>query len=502
MSSSFQYTFDTPVYKGNSTIHTGLFIGGEWLQPIEGCKIDVINPCTGKVITSIAAGTHQDVDLAVAAARKAFKTSWGPRTPGDVRAKMLHKLADLVEQNGAELAALESLNTGKPFPVTQMLDIPQTLNCLRYYAGWADKVQGKTIETHAGKVAYTRHEPVGVVAGIVPWNFPILMLVSKIAPALATGNAVIVKPSEVTPLTALKLADLINEAGFPPGVLNIVNGYGQTVGQSLAEHLDIDTISFTGSTLTGRKIQEASARSNLKSTILELGGKSPNIIFDDANLEQAVKWASMGIFFNSGQVCTAGSRIFVQEGIYDRFLAAFTQAAQALQSATGDPFAGTSQHGPQVSQTQFDRVMGYIDSGKKDGATVHTGGQQEGEKGFFIEPTIFTNVDASMKIVKEEIFGPVAAIMKFKTEEEVIEKANDTVYGLAAAVFTESIGTAIRVTNALDAGTTWVNCYNDIDFRVPFGGFKQSGNGADLGEHALANYTRVKAVHINIGVKI
>lgn len=466
MTSIFEYTFDTPSYKGTASINTGLFINGKFVDPVEGGNIEVVNPATGKVITSVAGGSKKDVDLAVEAARKAMKTSWGFKTSGDLRGRMLNKLADLMEQHTDELAALESLNIGKPFAVSRVGDVASTIRCLRYYAGWADKIQGKTIETTDKKFAYTRHEPYGVVGQIIPWNFPLSMLAWKIGPALATGNAIVLKPSEITPLSALKVASWINEAGFPPGVVNIVNGYGPTVGQAIAEHPHIMKLAFTGSVLTGRKVQEAATRTNMKVVTLELGGKSPNIIFDDADLEQAVKWAVRGIFGNMGQVCTAGSRIFVQEGIYDAFLDAFTMAARSLQAATGDPFAQTTKHGPQASQTQFDRVMGYIDSGKRDGAKLHTGGERHGDEGYFIQPTIFTNCTPAMKIVQEEIFGPVAAVIKFKTEEEVIELANDTTYGLACAVFTQNNSRAIRVAHALEAGTAWINSVNDSDTKV------------------------------------
>ncbi|KAF8811531.1 ALDH-like protein [Phlegmacium glaucopus] len=351
----------------------------------------------------------------------------------------------------------------------------------------------------------------------------------KIGPALATGNTTVLKPSEITPLTALKLAGLINEAGFPPGVVNIVNGYGDTVGQAISEHPLIEKIAFTGSTLTGRKILKASSESNLKVVTLELGGKSPCVIFDDADLDQAIKWASLGILYVSqspvylpptwvcistyrrfyimlsdskGQSCVAGSRIFVQEGIYDQFLTKFTGLAADLTSKIGDPFAQGTEHGPQVSKIQFDRVMGYIDSGKAAGATVHHGGEPHGNEGYFIKPTIFTDVHADMKIVKEEIFGPVAVVIKFKDEAEVVEMANNTTYGLAAHLFTQNVSRAIRMAHAVEAGSTWVNCAQSVDLNVPFGGYKQSGIGRELGEYALDTYTQVKAVHINIGQKL
>jgi len=417
MPSTFTHTFDTPSFKGTATVNTGLFINGQWVDPLEEATIDVVNPGTGKIITSIAAGSTKDVDIAVEAAKKAYKTSWGLKCPGTMRGKMLSKLADLVEANAEEFAALEALDAGKTFGMAKMVDAGGSVSILRYFAGWADKVHGQTIETNENKLAYTRHEPFCVVGQIIPWNFPLGILCSKVAPALATGNTIVLKPSEFTPLTALKFAGLINEAGFPPGVINIINGYGQTVGEAISRHPLIEKISFTGSTVTGRKVLKASAETNLKNVTLELGGKSPTIIFDDADLGQAVKWASHGIYFNMGQVCTAGSRIFVQEGVYDQFLAEFTGAAKALGACAGDQFAQGTLHGPQVSQVQFDRVMGYIDAGKKEGATVHLGGERHGHEGYFIQPTIFTECNPEMKIVQEEIFGPVAVIIKFKTEE-------------------------------------------------------------------------------------
>jgi len=502
MPGTYTHTFDTPAFKGNATINTGLFINGQWVDPVEPATIDVFNPATGKVITAVAVGSAKDVDIAVDAAKKAYKTSWGLKCPGSVRGKLLNKLADLMEKNIDEFAALESLDVGKVFNTAKTRDVTGSIACMRYYAGWASKIHGKTIETNENKLAYTRHEPYGVVGQIIPWNFPLGLLSFKIGPALATGNTIVLKPSEITPLTALRLAGLINEAGFPPGVVNIVNGYGPIVGQAISEHPLIEKISFTGSTLTGRKIMKASAESNLKVVTLELGGKSPTIIFDDANLEQAVKWAAAGIFSNMGQSCTAGSRIFVQEGIYDTFLAKFTAIAKFLGSATGDPFSQGTEHGPQVSQVQFDRVMGYINSGKEDGATVLVGGGRHGKDGYFIQPTIFTDTKPNMKIIQEEIFGPVAAIIKFKTEEEVIEVANNTTYGLGCNVFSENISQALRVAHALEAGSAWVNCAQTTDTAVPFGGYKQSGIGRELGEYAIDTYTQVKAVHVNIGLKL
>ncbi|KAL0568210.1 hypothetical protein V5O48_013780 [Marasmius crinis-equi] len=501
-SKQFKVQLDTATYKGTVSVNTGLFIGGKWVEPVEGGTLDVINPATGKLVTTVAGGSDKDVDIAVDVAKKAYKTSWGLKVPGVERGKLLNKLANLVEANIEELAALESLNAGKPYIMTKNMEIVHACNFLRFFAQQADKIHGETIETSEQKFAYTRREPYGVVGAITPWNAPLALLCGKVAPAVAAGNVVVAKPSEITPLTALRFADLINEAGFPLGVINIVNGLGSTVGSAIAYHPQITRLSFTGSTLTGRKIQEASAKSNLKVVTLELGGKSPNIIFDDAELEQAIKWSATGVFPNMGQSCIAGSRIFVQEGIYDKFVAAFQEASKNWSQHTGDPFEPETQHGPQVSQIQLDRVMGYIDSAKKDGATIITGGSRHGDTGYFVQPTIITDTRPDMKIIKEEIFGPVASIIKFKTEEEAIEIANDTTYGLAGGVFTQNNARAIRVSHAIEAGMIWVNCYGWPDLTVPFGGYKQSGIGRELGLDGILEYTQVKGVHVNIGLKI
>lgn len=500
MPSTFTKTFDTPAYKGTVTIPLGLYINGEFVDPVEGGTIDVVNPATGKVVTSIAAGTKADIDIAVKAAKEAYKTSWGLKVPGTQRGKLMSKLAVLMEEHIAEFAALDALANGKAYNTAYGKDNKGAIAVMEYYAGWADKISGKTIETNDKKLAYTRHEPIGVVGQIIPWNVPMFSLSLKVAPALATGNTIVLKPSEITPLSALLFCTLIEQAGFPPGVINIVNGYGSTAGQAISEHPLIEKVAFTGSTLTGRRIMEAAAKSNLKSVTLELGGKSPSIIFDDADLEQAVKWAIHGIYYNHGQNCSAGSRIFVQESIYDKFLDQFTEQARAIK--VGDPFSPDTYQGPQVSKTQFERIMGYITSGQNDGATVHLGGKQIGQEGYFIEPTIFTECQPNMKIVREEIFGPVACVIKFKTEDEVVEQANDTTYGLAASVFSKDIDRAIRVAHALEAGTAWINCSNQAEISMPFGGFKQSGIGRDLSEYALENYTNVKAVHVNIGLRL
>lgn len=479
---------------GSYTQPTGLFINNEWVEGVDKKTFEVINPSTEEVITSVHEATEKDVDIAVAAARKAFTGEWRKTTPFD-RSRLLNKLADIAEKNAGLLAAVESLDNGKSITMATG-DVGAVVSCLRYYAGWSDKIHGKTIDVNHESFHYTRSEPIGVCAQIIPWNFPLLMLAWKIAPALATGNTIIMKTAEQTPLSGLVFAQYIKEAGFPPGVFNLISGFGKVAGAALSSHMDVDKIAFTGSTLIGRTIMKAAASSNLKKVTLELGGKSPNIIFNDADIEQAISWVNFGIYFNHGQCCCAGTRIYVQEGIYDKFIEAFKKRAQ--QNKVGDPFDAETFQGPQVSQLQFDRIMGYIKAGKDEGATVALGGERHGDKGYFIQPTIFTDVKNDMKIMQEEIFGPVCAVAKFKDEDEVIALGNDSTYGLAAAVHTKDLNTAIRVSNALKAGTVWVNCYNMLHHQVPFGGYKESGIGRELGEAALANYTQTKSVAIRL----
>ncbi|KAJ4186812.1 aldehyde dehydrogenase (NAD(P)(+)) ald5 [Fusarium falciforme] len=473
----------------------GLFINGQWVESVDKKKLEVVNPSTEEVITSVFEGTEKDVDLAVSAARTAFETTWKRSTPED-RGRLLYKLADLAEENKELLAAVESLDNGKSINNARG-DVAAVIGCLRYYAGWADKIEGKTIDIAPNMFHYTRSEPLGVCGQIIPWNFPLLMFAWKIGPALATGNTVVMKTAEQTPLSGLVFTQFIQQAGFPPGVFNLVTGTGKVAGAAITSHMDVDKVAFTGSTVVGRQIMKAAAMSNLKKVTLELGGKSPNIVFNDANVEEAVDWVNFGIYYNHGQVCCAGSRVFVQEGIYDKFLEAFKKRAQ--QNKVGDPFQEETFQGPQVSKLQYDRVMSYIDSGKAEGATVVTGGSRHGEKGYFIQPTIFSDVRPDMKIMQEEIFGPVCSIAKFKDEEEALQMAHDTTYGLAAAVHTQDLTTAIRMSNALQAGTVWVNCFNLLHHALPFGGFKESGIGRELGEAALANYTQNKSVAIRLG---
>jgi len=496
MPATFQYNFEAEGHPIKVNFNTGLLIGGKWVDGANKTTIDVINPTTGKLITKVSEGTEKDVDLAVKAAQHAYDNSWGLKVSGVERGKILMKIATLIERDIEEIAAVEALDNGKAFSIAKGFDASEAAACFRYYGGWADKIQGKVVEVDESRLAYTRHEPIGVVGQIIPWNFPLLMFAWKLAPALATGNTIVIKTSEFTPLSALRVAALFEEAGLPAGVVNLVTGYGNTVGAAISSHMHIEKVAFTGSTLVGRVIMKAAAASNLKNVTLELGGKSPNIVFNDADLDAAVRWAAFGIFFNHGQCCCAGSRVFVQAGVYDEFVEKFT--AHVAKLKVGDPFSHDTFQGPQVSQIQFDRIMGYIESGKSQGATVALGGERHGSEGYFIKPTVFTDVKPDMKIIQEEIFGPVVAIAKFEDEDDIIRQANDSVYGLAAAVFSRDVSRALGVAHKLHAGTVWVNCYNKLNNQMPFGGFKQSGIGRELGEYALSNYTQVKSVHVNL----
>jgi len=479
---------------------TQIFINNEWVNSVSGKTFPTINPASGEVICQVQEGDKADVEKAVKAARTAFKMGSAWRTmDASMRGNLLNKLADLMERDRVYLASLESLDNGKPFNDAYNIDLSLTIKCLRYYAGWADKNHGKTIPVDGSFMSYTRHEPVGVCGQIIPWNFPLLMQAWKLGPALATGNVVVMKLAEQTPLSGLAVAQLVKEAGFPPGVVNVVPGFGPTAGAAISEHMDVDKVAFTGSTEVGHIIQKAAGGSNLKRVTLELGGKSPLIVMDDADIDFAVETAHFALFFNQGQCCCAGSRLMVQEGIYDEFVKKATERAK--KRTVGDPFASGTEQGPQVDEEQFNKVLGYIKSGVAEGACLMAGGGKWGDKGYFVEPTVFSNVTDDMKICKEEIFGPVQVIQKFKTMDEVLERANTNSYGLAAAVFTKDVGNAIYMSNSLRAGTVWVNCYDVLEAQVPFGGYKMSGIGRELGEYGLEAYTEVKTVTIAIPQK-
>ena len=473
-----------------------LFIDGKWVDSVSGKTFDTINPATEEVITLIAEGDKADIDLAVTAARKAFEEGPWRKTDARDRGRILLRIMDLIEKNKEELALLETLDNGKPISETTNADLPLVIDCLLYYAGWADKIHGETIPVRGEFFNYTLREPVGVVGQIIPWNFPLLMAAWKIAPALACGNTVVLKPAEQTPLTALRLGEICQEAGLPDGVLNIVPGYGPTAGAALAEHMDVDKITFTGEYTTGRIIMQAASK-NLKRVSLELGAKSPNIVFADSDIDSAVNGAMTGIFFNQGEVCCAGSRLFLERSIHDEFLEKLSDKASSLR--VGNPEDVGTQMGAQVSKEQFDKILGYIDSGKQEGAKLVTGGERCGKRGYFVKPTIFDEVDNNMKIAREEIFGPVVSAITFDDVADMVRQSNSSIYGLAAAVWTRDIKKAHRLARDLKAGTIWVNTYNTFDAASPFGGFKQSGFGRELGIHALELYTQVKSVWINLG---
>lgn len=475
--------------------YTQLFINNEFVDSLSKKTFVTLNPATGLELAKVSEAFAEDVDVAVKAAHAAFTrgSAWR-RLDSSERGRLLNKLADLMERDAEALGTLDALDNGKPKAVAVHVDVRLAIKCFRYYAGWTDKIVGQTIPLDGDFLSYTRHEAIGVIGQIIPWNFPLLMAAWKLAPALACGNVVVLKPAEQTPLSALHLAALIKEAGFPPGVVNVLPGHGPTAGAPIVDHPLVAKVAFTGSTEVGKIIQRAAA-ATLKKVTLELGGKSPLIICEDADVDAAVETAHNGLFFNSGQVCCAGSRVYVHESIYAEFVA--KSAARARARTVGDCFSGAEQ-GPQVDADQLHKILGYIESGKKDGATLVCGGAKHGDAGYFVQPTIFADVTDGMAIAREEIFGPVLSVLKFSSTDEIIDRANDSVYGLAAAVITKDLNRAITISNGLRAGVVWVNCYNVLECQTPFGGYKESGIGRELGSYGLAQYSEVKSVIIAI----
>ncbi len=477
-----------------------LFIGGEWVEAADGATFQTINPATGQVLATVAAAGAEDVNRSVETARKAFESDSWRNMSGSERGNLLWKIADLIERNTDELAELETLDNGKPLRVSSRVDVPQAVRHFRYYAGWASKIEGSTIPvSFPNQLVYTIREPMGVVGLIIPWNFPLLMSAWKLAPALACGNACILKPAEQTPLSALRLGEILQEAGVPAGIVNILTGFGVPAGAALTAHSGVDKIAFTGSTEVGRKVLGAAATSNLKRVSLELGGKSPNVIFADADLSKTIKGATWAVFSNAGQECIAGSRLFVERSVYDQVLEGL--AAESKKIRVGNGFSNANL-GPVVSQEQLDRVLGYVQSGKEAGAQVVAGGERLGgdlKNGYFLPPTVFAHQDDSLQMVQEEIFGPVVAVTAFDDWDELVGRANSTPYGLAAGVWTRDISKAHRFAAAVRAGTVWINQYGLIDAAAPFGGYKESGFGREMGKDALELYTQVKSIWVNLG---
>ncbi|XP_026690052.2 retinal dehydrogenase 2 [Ciona intestinalis] len=484
-----------PPNPGLDIKYNKIFISNEWVDACDGEEIDDVNPATEKVITKVAYGKQADVDRAVAAASKAFQPSskWRRMDASD-RGVLINKLADLIDANKCYLACLESLDCGKPYTHSFFMDTGVS-KILRYYAGWTDKMHGKTLPVDGDYLSYTLVQPVGVCGLILPWNVPLISLCMKIGPALCCGNTVVIKPNEQTPLSALFIASLAKEAGFPEGVFNVVPG-GPEAGAAMASHSGINKISFTGSIAVGRKIEESSAKTNLKRLTLELSGNCPNIVFADADLDYAVENAHQAVFMNQGQLCTAGGRTFVQEDIYDEFVA--KSVARAARRIVADPFQLHSEQGPQISQKHLDSILGYVKSGIEEGAKLECGGSRHGNTGYYMQPTVFSNVTDTMRIAKEEIFGPVQCIFKFKTVEEVIQRANNTEYGLAAGIFTKDVSVALEMAKALESGTVWVNCYNAFAVQSPFGGLKMSGKGKEMGEESLREFSDIKTVTLKL----
>src|SRR6202041_34482 len=472
-----------------------MLINGKWVDSASGKTFPTYNPATGEVLSNVAEGDKEDIDRAVKAARAAFETGpWSKISPSE-RGQMIWRLGDLLQKHLEEFAQLESLDNGKPLKIARVADLPLAIDHFRYYAGWATKIEGNTVPMSGWKQgmfhAYTMREPVGVVGQIIPWNFPLLMAAWKLGPALAAGCTVVLKPAEQTPLSALRLGELVEAAGFPEGVINIVPGFGETAGAALAAHPDVDKVAFTGSTEVGKLIIQASA-GNLKKVSLELGGKSPNVILDDADLDTAIPGAASAIFFNHGQCCCAGSRLFVDKKVFDKVVDGMAQSAEKIRVRPG--FDPECDMGPLVSEEQLNRVVGYLDSGKKEGAKAVAGGERHGDKGYFVKPTVLVDTTENMKVEKEEIFGPVVTAIPFSDPEEIVRKANDTVYGLAAGIWSRDIKKAHKLASKLRAGTVWINCYNVFDPALPFGGYKQSGWGREMGHEALEHYTEVKSV--------
>lgn len=479
-----------------------LFIDGQFVDAESGKTFKSPNPATGETFAEVAEADKADIDKAVIAARKAFEGKWSKMSARD-RGRLLYKLSQLIERDTPQLAELETSDNGKPIKESTYIDIPSVVENFEYFAGWATKIEGETIPVPGQMFNYTLREPVGVCGQIIPWNFPLLMAAWKLAPALAAGNTVVLKPAEQTPVTAMELAKLIQEAGFPEGVVNVVPGYGETAGAALASHKGIDKIAFTGSTEIGKRIAKAAA-DNLTKVSLELGGKAPNIVFADADLDQAVNGAMMGIFFNQGQVCCAGSRLFVEEKIKEEFLERFKEKANRIK--VGDPMDKATLMGPQVSEEQLKKIRGYVGIAREEGATVLAGGgspqlDPQFQNGYFFQPTIFSDVNNSMRVAQEEIFGPVTSVISFDNDEDLIRQANETIYGLSAGIWTRDITRAHRFAKAVKAGVVWINTFNMFNAASPFGGYKQSGYGREMGRHALELYTHVKSVWVDLSGK-